>query len=92
MPVRSRKSRSRLTFSTDVYASGCFHPFDSIYTGLGIGGNFFKTDNALTGRNGDAEIRDGNFNATRFMGSFVIGGGKVVNKIYGGIEALFDIM
>lgn len=55
--------------------------FDSLYAGLGVGGSFLKT----TGSN----LPD--MEANRFMGSLVIGGGKVVNKIYGGIEVLFDI-
>lgn len=55
--------------------------FDSLYAGLGIGGSFLKTT--------DSNLPD--MEANRFMGSLVIGGGKVVNKIYGGAEVLFDI-
>jgi opacity protein-like surface antigen len=75
-----------IAFSTETYAEES-HPFDGVYLGLGVGGNFFKIRDEVTG-NG----RDGNYDASRFMGSVVIGGGKVINKIYGGIEALFDIM
>ena len=55
--------------------------FDSLYAGLGIGGSFLKTTYS--------NLPD--MEANRFMGSLVIGGGKVVNKIYGGAEVLFDI-
>ena len=81
-----------LAFSTETYAEE-YHPFDGVYLGLGVGGNFFKTSDEVTGHKADgSDIRNGNYNASRFMGSVVIGGEKVVNKIYGGIEALFDIM
>lgn len=81
-----------MAFSSEVYAEGC-HPFDGVYLGLGVGGNFFKTRDEVTGHNADgSDIRNGNYDASRFMGSVVVGGGKVINKIYGGIEALFDIM
>ncbi len=64
--------------------------FDGIYAGLGIGGSFLKTDGVLPVEDickdmgVDAE-------ADRFSGSVVIGGGKVINKVYGGFEVLFDI-
>jgi len=80
-----------MVFSTEVYAQQS-HPLDGIYFGLGVGGNFFKTSDEVTPRRDGTEVRDGNYNASRFMGSVVIGGGKVINKIYGGFEALFDVM
>ncbi len=70
--------------------------FDSIYAGLGIGGSFLKGDDIpyekATGTLGDAkwEGRLGT-KANRFIGSFVLGGGKVFNnKIYAGAEFLMD--
>ena len=54
--------------------------FSSIYGGLGIGGSFLK-------------FADGDLKANRFMGSFVLGGGKVFNNnVYVGGEFLADFM
>lgn len=61
--------------------------FDSVYAGLGIGGSFLKSthDDKILG----SEISD--TKANRFIGSFVLGGGKVFsNKIYLGGEFLVD--
>lgn len=55
--------------------------FNSLYAGLGIGGSFLKTTYS--------HLTD--VDADRVIGSLVVGGGKVVNKIYGGAEVLFDI-
>ncbi|MBO4405706.1 MAG: hypothetical protein J5821_03160, partial [Alphaproteobacteria bacterium] len=65
--------------------------FSSIYGGLGIGGSFLKSDAA------DYFDKDGNHHdkakANRFMGSFVLGGGKVFrNNVYVGGEFLADFM
>ncbi|MBO7537596.1 MAG: outer membrane beta-barrel protein [Alphaproteobacteria bacterium] len=50
--------------------------FSSIYAGLGIGGSFLKC---------------GDLKANRFIGSFVLGGGKVFsNNVYAGAEFLMD--
>ncbi len=52
--------------------------FSSIYAGLGIGGSFLKC---------------GDLKANRFMGAFVLGGGKVFNNnVYLGGEFLSDFM
>jgi len=52
--------------------------FNSIYAGLGIGGSFLKCED---------------YKANRFMGSFVLGGGKVFkNNVYAGAEVLCDAM
>ena len=64
--------------------------FSSIYGGLGIGGSFLKSD-------ADYFDKDGNHHdkmkANRFMGSFVLGGGKVFrNNVYVGGEFLADFM
>ena len=58
----------------------CTSAFNSIYGGLGIGGSFLK-------------FADGDLKANRFMGSFVVGGGKVFNNnVYVGGEFLADFM
>lgn len=72
--------------------------FDSIYAGLGIGGSFLKGDDypyAQTLEGGGTTKVDTwgylNPKANRFIGSFVLGGGKVFNnKIYVGAEFLMD--
>lgn len=57
--------------------------FDSVYVGAGIGGSFLKTT---------ADDVD-SMKANRFMGSLVIGGGKVFkNNAYLGGEVLLDCM
>ena len=63
--------------------------FDGIYAGLGIGGSFLKTTGEIS-EEGFALDKD--MEADRFVGSAVIGAGKVVNRVYGGFEVLFDIM
>ena len=69
--------------------------FNSIYAGLGIGGSFFKGDDVVyaTDDNPTDATDWGYLNpkANRFIGSFVLGGGKVFNnKIYVGAEFLMD--
>lgn len=71
--------------------------FNSIYAGLGIGGSFFKGDDVVYATVGDpdpADATDWGYldpKANRFIGSFVLGGGKVFNnKIYVGAEFLMD--
>jgi len=64
--------------------------FSSIYTGLGIGGSFLKSSEFdYTNTKGeDAKFK---VKANRFIGSFVLGGGKVFkNNIYAGAEFLMD--
>lgn len=80
-----------MAFSSEVCAKEN-QPFNGVYFGVGVGGNFFKTSDEVTPRNDGTEVRDGNYNASRFMGSIVLGGGKVIDKVYGGVEALFDVM
>lgn len=80
-----------MVFSSEVYAKGS-HPFDGVYFGAGVGGNFFKISDEVTPRSNGIDVRDGNYSASRFMGSIVLGGGKVIDKVYGGVEALFDVM
>ena len=63
--------------------------FDGIYAGLGIGGSFFKTTGGIPEIGFDL---DKDMEADRFMGSAVIGTGKVINNVYGGFELLFDVM
>lgn len=62
--------------------------FDGIYAGLGIGGSFLKTTGGIpeNGFNLTEELE-----ADRFIGSVVVGAGKVINKVYGGFEILLDI-
>ena len=68
--------------------------FEGIFAGLGIGASFLKTCDIIIGYKDPEKkepiVRD--FSADRFVGSFVIGGGKVFHKVYGGIEVLCDIM
>lgn len=71
--------------------------FDSIYAGLGIGGSFLTGDEIAyhqhaTATDATAPARINHKpKANRFIGSFVIGGGKVFNnKIYAGAEFLMD--
>jgi len=72
--------------------------FDSIYAGLGIGGSFLKGDDipyASTGQRTEYDVTDWKgelgTKANRFIGSFVLGGGKTFNnKIYVGAEFLMD--
>lgn len=72
--------------------------FNSIYAGLGIGGSFLKGDDypyveAVDDVGPDEGVKLGYMNpkANRFIGSFVLGGGKVFNnKIYVGAEFLMD--
>lgn len=83
-----------ITFS--VHAEDVSSPclLEGIYAGLGIGASFLKTCNIVVGYKDPEKkepiIRD--FSANRFVGSFVIGGGKVFHKVYSGIEILCDIM
>ncbi len=59
--------------------------FSSIYAGLGIGGSFLKTDLEMFGINVLSK------KANRFIGSFVLGAGKVFsNNFYVGGEFLMD--
>lgn len=71
--------------------------FNSIYAGLGIGGSFLKGDDIRYPKTLNGEQKEvatwGYMNpkANRFIGSFVLGGGKVFNnKIYVGAEFLMD--
>lgn len=69
--------------------------FNSIYAGLGIGGSFFKGDDVVYATDGThTDATDWGYldpKANRFIGSFVLGGGKVFNnKIYVGAEFLMD--
>ena len=69
--------------------------FDSIYAGLGIGGSFLKGDDIpyATENQTDTKLWKGELGtkANRFIGSFVLGGGKVFNnKIFVGAEFLMD--
>lgn len=57
---------------------------DGAYFGLGLGGNFL--DNTLYA--GDVKL---NKSANRFMGTAILGAGKVFgNKLYAGVEGLVD--
>lgn len=68
---------------------------DGIYAGVGGGGSFLKASNMIIGYGnlGKKESIFKDFKVDRFMGSFVIGGGKIFNKtVYGGVEVLLDVM
>ena len=70
-------------------AAVCTSAFNSIYAGLGIGGSFLKTDGSYKNDKGEEK----KFKANRFMGSFVLGAGKVFNnRVYLGGEFLADFM
>jgi len=63
--------------------------FSSVYAGLGIGGSFLKTDDAEYLKDGKTEKTTPK--ANRFIGSFVLGAGKVFkNNVYAGAEFLMD--
>ena len=64
--------------------------FNSIYAGLGIGGSFLESNEAkYTDKNGN-DAKD-KLKAHRFIGSFVLGGGKVFkNNVYAGAEFMMD--
>ncbi len=69
--------------------------FDSIYAGLGIGGSFLKGDDIPYATENQIDVTKWKgalgTKANRFIGSFVLGGGKVFNnKIYAGAEFLMD--
>ncbi|MCR4623751.1 MAG: outer membrane beta-barrel protein [Alphaproteobacteria bacterium] len=64
--------------------------FNSIYAGLGIGGSFLKSSDAEYKNKNNEDVKD-RLKANRFIGSFVIGGGKVFsNNVYVGGEFLMD--
>ncbi len=63
--------------------------FNGIYAGLGVGGSFLKADGSVEE---DGFRLSSDMEADRFMGSAVVGAGKVINKVYGGFEVLLDIM
>ncbi|MBO7641580.1 MAG: outer membrane beta-barrel protein [Alphaproteobacteria bacterium] len=64
--------------------------FSSIYAGLGIGGSFLKSSDVKY-ESKDGKIEKGNLKANRFIGSFVLGAGKVFsNNVYVGGEFLMD--
>ncbi|MCR4555290.1 MAG: outer membrane beta-barrel protein [Alphaproteobacteria bacterium] len=64
--------------------------FNSIYAGLGIGGSFLKSGDVKY-INKDLKEAKGNLKANRFIGSFVLGAGKVFsNNVYVGGEFLMD--
>lgn len=71
-------------------------PFDSVYAGLGIGGSFLtggdyhycKTVAEARANKGTGKLEN---KANRFIGSFVLGAGKVFsNKVYLGGEFIVD--
>lgn len=67
--------------------------FDSVYAGLGIGGSFLKSSTDITWQDlGDVSTSKlSDTKANRFIGSFVLGAGKVFNnKVYLGGEFLVD--
>ena len=65
--------------------------FDSVYGGIGFGGNFLKASPSAEFK--DAYFDMGDMKKNRLMGSVVFGAGKVLkNKVYFGGEVLFDIM
>ena len=64
--------------------------FNSIYAGAGIGGSFLKSDSEARYFDKDGNHQD-KMKANRFIGSFVLGGGKVFsNNVYAGAELLMD--
>ncbi|MBO6055664.1 MAG: outer membrane beta-barrel protein [Alphaproteobacteria bacterium] len=64
--------------------------FSSIYAGLGIGGSFLKSGDVKYINKDVKEVKD-NLKANRFIGSFVLGAGKVFNNnVYVGGEFLMD--
>lgn len=84
-----------MMFSANAEVVSHSNSLDGIYAGVGGGGSFLKASNMNVGyRNlGKKEPIFKDFKVDRFMGSFVIGGGKVFNKrIYGGVEVLLDVM
>lgn len=67
--------------------------FDSVFAGVGFGGNFLKASPTVEFKE-DWDFEDlGNLKKNRLMGSVVLGAGKVLkNKMYIGGEVLFDMM
>lgn len=64
--------------------------FNSIYAGLGIGGSFLKSGDVKY-LSKDGKIEKDSLKANRFIGSFVLGAGKVFsNNVYVGGEFLMD--
>lgn len=67
--------------------------FNSIYGGLGIGGSFLKSSPRSAFKDKWNAKDMGDMKNNRFMGSFVLGGGKVFsNNVYVGGEFLADFM
>ena len=73
--------------------------FSSVYAGLGIGGSFLKSDDLEYASDITVNAAKFTANATkktgrkanRFIGSFVLGGGKVFkNNVYAGAEFMMD--
>jgi opacity protein-like surface antigen len=64
--------------------------FSSIYAGFGIGGSFLESNN-IEYKDKDGKDAKDKLKANRFIGSFVLGGGKVFNNnVYAGAEFLMD--
>ena len=64
--------------------------FSSIYAGLGIGGSFLES-NDVEYKNKDKKDAKDKLKANRFIGSFVLGAGKVFsNNVYAGAEFMMD--
>ena len=84
-----------IVFSVGAEMDSHSNFLDGIYAGVGGGGSFLKASNVVIGyrnpRKKEFIFQD--FKVDRFMGSFVIGGGKVFHKkVYGGVEVLLDVM
>ena len=72
-----------MAFSANAEEAVQASAFNSVYAGLGIGGSFLKS----------SLDRQGTMKVNRFMGSVVLGGGKVFkNNAYAGCEFLADFM
>ena len=87
-----------MTFSANADVAGVVAPeatptcvFSSVYGGVGIGGSFLKAgDISYTVFSSQKEAKF-TPKANRFVGSVVLGGGKVFsNKVYAGAEFLMD--
>ncbi len=73
-----------------VVAESAQSVFSSIYAGLGIGGSFLES-NEFEYVNKDGNDAKDKLKANRFIGSFVLGGGKVFsNNVYAGAEFMMD--
>ena len=64
--------------------------FSSVYAGLGIGGSFLES-NEIEYKDKNGKDAKDKLKANRFIGSFVLGGGKVFkNNVYAGAEFMMD--